>query len=51
MAGDDDLVDVARRLLEGHHDRLPVVAGRRLAGCVGRRELVRALHPDAEGPP
>ena len=47
---DDDLVEAARRLLEGHHDRLPVVVGRRLVGTIGRRELLRVLYPPVTGP-
>jgi CBS domain-containing protein len=38
---DEDLVETARRMLERHHKRLPVVEGGRVVGIVARQDLLR----------
>jgi len=43
--GDDTpIFDVARRFIEGHFRRYPVVHGHRLVGQISRRDVLRALH-------
>jgi CBS domain-containing protein len=40
---DEDLGEAARRMLERHHKRLPVVVDGRLVGIVARRDLLRGF--------
>lgn len=41
LAPDDDIAEVARRMLERHHKRLPVVVDGRIVGIVSRHDLLR----------
>lgn len=43
---DEDLVVAARRMLEGHHKRLPIVDGGRLVGIIARQDLLEPFHRD-----
>lgn len=46
---DEDVGQVARRMLEWHHKRLPVVDGRgRVVGIVSRHDLLRPFHRSDE---
>lgn len=47
---DDDITDVARRMLETHHKRFPVVdAAGRVVGIVSRHDVLQPLQrPDAD---
>jgi CBS domain-containing protein len=40
---DDDVVEVARRMLERHHKRLPVLVDGRVVGIVSRHDLLQSL--------
>lgn len=50
-APDDDLATAARRMLEGGHKRLPVVAAGRLVGIVSRRDLLAPAYAGRRPPP
>jgi CBS domain-containing protein len=43
VAPDDDLVEAARRMLERHHKRLPVLVDGRVVGILSRHDLLRSL--------
>lgn len=43
VADDTPIFDVARRFIDGHFRRYPVVHGHRLVGQVSRRDVLRAL--------
>ena len=47
VAPDDGLVEAARRMLERHHKRLPVLVDGRVVGIVSRHDLLRSFgrHP------
>lgn len=40
---DEDLTEVARKMLERHHKRLPVVVDGKVVGIVSRQDLLRAF--------
>lgn len=44
VSPDDDLGVAARRMLENHHKRLPVVEDGRVVGLVSRHDLLRPFH-------
>ncbi len=41
---DEELAVAARRMLEDHHKRLPIVEGDRLVGIVSRHDLLEPFH-------
>lgn len=41
---DDDLAVAARRMLESHHKRLPVIEDGRVVGIVSRQDLLQPFH-------
>ena len=48
-APDEDLAEAARRMLERHHKRLPVVDGGRIVGILSRHDLLQAFgSPEGE---
>jgi CBS domain-containing protein len=46
---DEDLVEAARRMLERHHKRLPVVVEGRIIGIVSRHDLLRFFRSPEAG--
>lgn len=44
ITDDTPIFEVARRFIDGHYRRYPVVHGHRLVGQVSRRDVLRALH-------
>lgn len=44
ITDDSAIFEVARRFIDGHFRRYPVVHGHRLVGQVSRRDVLRALH-------
>lgn len=49
VAPEDSAAFAARRMLEGHHKRLPVVADERVIGIVTRHDLLQLFYrPDAD---